>query len=79
VVASEVRSLTQRSAEAAKEIKSLIGASVEKVEAGSKLVGDAGANMTDIVAQAKRVADLIGEISSAMAEQTSGIGQSAMP
>jgi methyl-accepting chemotaxis protein len=75
VVASEVRSLAQRSAEAAKEIKSLIGASVEKVEAGSKLVGDAGANMADIVAQVKRVADLIGEISSATLEQTSGIGQ----
>ncbi|MBC7991467.1 MAG: MCP four helix bundle domain-containing protein, partial [Luteimonas sp.] len=51
VVASEVRSLAQRSAEAAKEIKSLIGSSVDKVEAGSKLVGDAGASMDDIVAQ----------------------------
>jgi methyl-accepting chemotaxis protein len=75
VVASEVRSLAQRSAAAAKEIKSLIGASVERVEAGSRLVGDAGANMADIVAQVRRVADLIGEISSATAEQTSGIGQ----
>jgi methyl-accepting chemotaxis protein len=75
VVASEVRSLAQRSAEAAKEIKTLIGASVERVEAGSRLVGEAGANMDDIVAQVKRVADLIAEISSATIEQTSGIGQ----
>jgi methyl-accepting chemotaxis protein len=75
VVAGEVRSLAQRSAEAAREIKSLIGASVERVEAGSRLVGDAGATMSDIVAQVKRVTDLIGEISSATSEQTSGIGQ----
>ena len=75
VVAGEVRSLAQRSADAAKEIKLLIGTSVEKVETGSRLVGDAGATMDDIVAQVKRVADLIGEISSATLEQTSGIGQ----
>ena len=75
VVASEVRNLAQRSAEAAKEIKSLIGSSVEKVEAGSKLVGDAGASMDDIVAQVKRVSLLIGEISSSTTEQTTGIGQ----
>ncbi len=75
VVAGEVRSLAQRSAEAAREIKALIGNSVEKVEAGSKLVGDAGTTMDDIVSQVKRVADLIGEISSATIEQTSGIGQ----
>ena len=75
VVAGEVRNLAQRSAEAAKEIKSLIGTSVEKVEAGSKLVGDAGATMDDIVSQVKRVADLIAEISAATIEQTSGIGQ----
>ncbi|MBX3606642.1 MAG: MCP four helix bundle domain-containing protein [Piscinibacter sp.] len=75
VVAGEVRSLAQRSAEAAKEIKALIGASVEKVEAGSRLVGDAGTTMSDIVTQVQRVADLIGEISSATLEQTSGIGQ----
>jgi methyl-accepting chemotaxis protein len=75
VVAGEVRSLAQRSAEAAREIKSLIGASVEKVETGSRLVGDAGATMEDIVTQVKRVSDLIGEISSATIEQTSGIGQ----
>jgi methyl-accepting chemotaxis protein len=75
VVASEVRSLAQRSAEAAKEIKSLIGASVDKVEVGSKLVGEAGQTMSDIVAQVKRVSDLISEISAATSEQTSGIGQ----
>jgi methyl-accepting chemotaxis protein-1 (serine sensor receptor) len=75
VVASEVRTLAQRSAEAAKEIKSLIGASVERVDAGSRLVGEAGSNMADIVAQVKRVADLIAEISAATIEQTSGIGQ----
>ena len=75
VVAGEVRSLAQRSAEAAKEIKTLIGASVERVEAGSKLVDDAGTTMSDVVAQVKRVADLIGEISAATIEQTSGIGQ----
>jgi methyl-accepting chemotaxis protein len=75
VVASEVRSLAQRSAEAAKEIKALIGSSVEKVEAGSKLVGDAGTSMDDIVSQVMRVSVLIGEISSSTLEQTSGIGQ----
>jgi methyl-accepting chemotaxis protein len=75
VVAGEVRSLAQRSATAAREIKQLIGESVEKVETGSRLVGDAGRTMTDIVAQVKRVNDLIGEISHASAEQSSGIGQ----
>ena len=75
VVAGEVRNLAQRSAEAAKEIKSLIGSSVDKVEAGSRLVGDAGATMNDIVTQVRRVADLIGEISSSTLEQTAGIGQ----
>lgn len=75
VVASEVRALAGRSAEAAKAIKSLIDASVEKVEVGSKLVGDAGANMTDIVDQVQRVSDLIAEISAATTEQTTGIGQ----
>jgi methyl-accepting chemotaxis protein-1 (serine sensor receptor) len=75
VVAGEVRSLAQRSAEAAREIKALIGTSVEKVETGSRLVVDAGTAMDDIVGQVKRVADLIGEISSATIEQTSGIGQ----
>ncbi len=75
VVAAEVRSLAQRSAQAAREIKSLIGESVGKVEAGSRLVDDAGRTMGDIVSQVKRVSDLIGEISSASGEQTSGIGQ----
>jgi methyl-accepting chemotaxis protein len=75
VVASEVRSLAGRSADAAKEIKSLIGASVEKIETGSRLVGAAGDSMNDIVAQVKRVADLIGEISASAQEQTSGIAQ----
>ncbi len=75
VVASEVRSLAGRSAEAAKEIKSLIGASVDRIETGSRLVGAAGDSMQDIVAQVKRVADLIGEISASAHEQTSGIEQ----
>jgi len=75
VVAGEVRNLAQRSAEAAKEIKALIGASVDKVETGSRLVGDAGATMDDIVAQVRKVADLIAEISAATVEQTAGIGQ----
>ena len=74
VVASEVRSLAQRCAAAAKEISGLIGSSVEKVETGSRLVGDAGATMNDIVAQVRRVADLIGEISHATREQKIGIG-----
>jgi methyl-accepting chemotaxis protein-1 (serine sensor receptor) len=75
VVAGEVRTLAQRSAEAAREIKTLIGTSVDKVEAGSRLVGDAGSTMVDIVGQVRRVADLIGEINTATVEQTSGIGQ----
>ena len=73
VVASEVRSLAQRSAEAAKEIKSLIGASVDKVASGSKLVADAGSTMREIVASVQRVSDIIGEISTASAEQSDGI------
>jgi methyl-accepting chemotaxis protein len=75
VVAAEVRSLAQRSANAAKEIKSLIGESVERVETGSRLVHDAGQSMKDIVQQVRRVTDLIAEISTASAEQTQGIGQ----
>ena len=75
VVASEVRSLAQRSADAAREIKTLIGASVEKVENGTQLVSNAGQSMEDIVAQVQRVSDLIGEISSATSEQTTGISQ----
>ncbi|MFL6625549.1 MAG: methyl-accepting chemotaxis protein [Vitreoscilla sp.] len=73
VVAGEVRSLAQRSAEAAKEIKALIGASVDRVESGSRLVNDAGTTMTEIVASVKRVTDIIGEISAASTEQSQGI------
>jgi methyl-accepting chemotaxis protein len=75
VVAGEVRSLAQRSAQAAREIKSLIGESVERVETGSKLVNDAGSTMGEIVQQVKRVTDLIGEITSSTLEQSNGIGQ----
>jgi len=75
VVASEVRSLASRSAEAAKEIKTLIGASVEKVEVGTTLVDEAGQSMDGIVNQVKRVSQLINEISSASMEQSSGISQ----
>ncbi|WP_428423912.1 methyl-accepting chemotaxis protein [Methylibium sp.] len=75
VVASEVRLLAQRSADAAKEIKLLIGASVEKVDAGTKLVSVARGSMDNIVNQARQVSQLIGEISSATSQQTKGIGQ----
>ncbi len=75
VVASEVRSLAQRSAEAAREIKALIGASVERVEAGSRQVLEAGSTMGEIVASVQRVSDLVGEISAAAGEQSTGIGQ----
>ena len=75
VVASEVRSLAGRSAEAAREIKGLIGASVEKVDAGSRLVADAGQTMTEIVSSVQRVTDIIGEITAASSEQSDGIGQ----
>jgi methyl-accepting chemotaxis protein len=73
VVASEVRSLAQRSAEAAKELKGLIDTSVGKVESGTRLVTDAGATMEEIVQSVRRVADVIGEITSAATEQSSGI------
>ncbi len=75
VVAGEVRSLAQRSAEAAREIKGLIQASVEKVEAGTQQVQDAGATMAELVSSVQRVSHIIGEISTAAAEQSSGIGQ----
>jgi methyl-accepting chemotaxis protein len=75
VVASEVRSLAQRSAAAAKEIKQLIGDSVSKVEAGSKLVNEAGGTMGEVVTSIQRVADIMGEIASASHEQTAGIEQ----
>jgi methyl-accepting chemotaxis protein len=75
VVAGEVRSLAQRSAEAAKEIKSLITASVERVDQGTALVDQAGHTMDEVVASIKRVTDIVGEISSASVEQSSGVGQ----
>ncbi|MDI4632222.1 MCP four helix bundle domain-containing protein [Pelomonas sp. V22] len=75
VVAGEVRTLAQRSAEAAKEIKTLIGDSVERVQTGTQLVDRAGKTMGDIVSSVQRVADIVGEISSASSEQSSGIAQ----
>ncbi|HEX8601037.1 MAG TPA: methyl-accepting chemotaxis protein [Pseudoduganella sp.] len=75
VVASEVRNLAQRSANAAKEIKGLIGDSVEKVERGSKLVGQAGVTMDEVVDSVRRVTDIMGEIASASQEQSAGIEQ----
>jgi methyl-accepting chemotaxis protein len=75
VVASEVRNLAQRSAAAAKEIKTLISDSVEKVDAGSRLVDQAGATMGEIVESVKRVTDIMSEITAASKEQTSGIEQ----
>ena len=74
VVAAEVRSLAQRSATAAKEIKALIGDSVNKVEAGSTLVHQAGTTMSEIVESIRKATDIMGEIASASAEQTTGIG-----
>jgi methyl-accepting chemotaxis protein len=73
VVAAEVRSLAKRSADAAQEIKSLIGDSVNKVNAGSSLVQQAGSTMNDIVESIRKVTDIMGEISAAGADQTSGI------
>jgi len=75
VVAGEVRSLAKRSAEAAREIKGLIGASVEKVESGARLVQDAGSTMEEIVAAVRRVSDVMSEITTASAEQAGGIQQ----
>ena len=75
VVAGEVRSLAQRSADAAKEIKSLISASVERVEHGTALVDRAGVTMTEIVTSIARVTDIMGEISAASTEQSSGVNQ----
>ena len=75
VVASEVRSLAVRSAEAAKEIKSLINASVERVEIGTALVDKAGETMTDVVNSIGRVTHIMGEISSASSEQAAGVSQ----
>jgi methyl-accepting chemotaxis protein len=75
VVASEVRSLAKRSADAAREIKTLISASVERVEHGSEQVDQAGKTMTEIVAAIARVTAIVAEISSASAEQSTGVGQ----
>jgi methyl-accepting chemotaxis protein len=73
VVASEVRSLAQRSGEAAREIRQLIDDSVQRVDAGSRLVEQAGSTMASVVGQVRRVTDLIGEITAAAGEQTQGI------
>ena len=75
VVAGEVRNLAQRSAAAAKEIKSLINDSVERVEDGTKQVEEAGQTMSEIVSSVKRVSEIIGEISNASVEQSAGIEQ----
>ena len=75
VVAGEVRTLAQRSATAAREIKALIDTSAEKVGKGSRLVGEAGATMQEVVASVRRVTDLMGEISAASREQSIGIEQ----
>jgi methyl-accepting chemotaxis protein len=75
VVAGEVRSLAQRSAQAAKEIKSLIGASVERVEQGTALVDRAGTTMQEVVSSIRRVTDIMGEISAASNEQSTGVAQ----
>ena len=75
VVASEVRNLAQRSAEAAREIKGLIGTSVAQVATGARLVKDAGSTMGEIVASVQRVTDVIGEITAASSEQGSGLAQ----
>jgi methyl-accepting chemotaxis protein len=75
VVASEVRALAGRSADAAKEIKTLIGASVDRVGQGSALVDKAGNTMTEVVSAIRRVSDIVGEISSASVEQNAGVAQ----
>ena len=75
VVASEVRNLAQRSADAAKEIKQLITTSVERVDVGTQLVDQAGSKMNEIVSSIRRVTDIMGEISAASTEQSSGMAQ----
>ncbi|MBV8665637.1 MAG: hypothetical protein JO269_04055, partial [Burkholderiaceae bacterium] len=75
VVATEVRNLAQRSAAAAKEIKELIGNSVDKVETGARLVDETGSTMTEVVDSIRRVTDIMAEITAASAEQSQGIGQ----
>ncbi|MFY3386616.1 methyl-accepting chemotaxis protein, partial [Paracidovorax sp. MALMAid1276] len=75
VVAGEVRSLAQRSAEAAREIKTLINTSVEQVENGSRLVHDAGTTMNDIVTSVQRVTDIMAEITASTTEQSTSINE----
>ena len=75
VVAGEVRSLAGRSADAAKEIKQLISESVNRVDAGTQLVGQAGATMNEVVTSIRRVTDIMGEISAASSEQSAGVSQ----
>lgn len=75
VVASEVRALAGRSADAAKEIKTLISASVERVEQGTQLVDQAGSTMQEVVQSIRRVTDIMGEISAASTEQSQGVAQ----
>ncbi len=75
VVAGEVRTLAQRSADAAKEIKALITTSVERVEQGTHLVDKAGSTMTEVVNAIRRVTDIMGEISAASSEQSAGVSQ----
>ncbi|GAP37009.1 methyl-accepting chemotaxis protein I [Piscinibacter sakaiensis] len=75
VVAGEVRSLAQRSAEAAKEIKALIAASVQRVEQGTAQVDRAGETMAEVVQSIRRVTDIVNEISTASAEQSAGVRQ----
>jgi len=75
VVAGEVRNLAGRSAEAAKEIKTLITDSVGRVEQGTTLVDQAGATMNEVVASIRRVTDIMGEISAASSEQSAGVAQ----
>jgi methyl-accepting chemotaxis protein len=75
VVASEVRALAGRSSAAAREIKALISSSISQVEGGSRVVADAGATMRDVVSNADKIAGLMGEISTATREQSTGVGQ----
>jgi len=75
VVAAEVRALAQRSAEAAKQIKALIVASVDQVESGSRLVGGAGETMLDTVASIRQLSEMVAQISQASSEQSGGLGQ----
>ncbi|OYU90340.1 MAG: hypothetical protein CFE45_23830, partial [Burkholderiales bacterium PBB5] len=75
VVASEVRSLAGRSADAAREIKALIGGTVDRIDSGTAEVNSAGGTILDVVSQVQRVSDLIGEITAASTEQHTGVAQ----